>query len=83
MSEQQEAYLETLLQLARRDAKRAVDNREDGARRSIALWMADEVERQAADMGLPPEVAKGVRQEVRSLRERVRRDEHSPLAAAG
>ncbi len=72
MSEQQEAYLETLIDLARRDAERAQRESNDPARRSIALWMVSEVERQVREMSLPVDVARGIREEAKALREKVR-----------
>jgi hypothetical protein len=71
MSEQQEAFIDALLTMARRDAERATANRDDNAARSVALWMAGEVERQGANPELPDAVGKRLRAEARELRDRV------------
>ena len=72
MSEQQEAFIETLMALARRDADRASTHPDDAAQRSVAMWMASEVERHATEMELPTTVARTLREQAKALRQRLR-----------
>lgn len=66
------AFLKQLLTLADRDVCRAEAKPEDTSARSVALWMAGEIERHAVEQGLAPSAARELRDHASALRKRVR-----------
>ena len=64
-------YEQTLLDLAERDAARALENPDVRATRSVALWMADQVAEHARNADLDPRFARMMQEHAKEIRERV------------
>lgn len=64
-------YERTLLDLAERDAARALENPEERAARSVALWMADQVAEHARRSNLDPAFSRMMQEHARRIREQV------------
>ena len=64
-------YEQTLLDLAKRDAARALENPEERATRSVALWMADQVAEHARRADLDPQFARMMQEHAKEIRDRV------------
>ena len=69
MQDHDQEFGRTLLDMARRDAKRAVENPADRLARSVALWMTDQLGAYAAS--LPATGAAPLRSEAHRLRNEV------------
>jgi hypothetical protein len=69
--EHDEAYARVLLQMAEHDAKRVELGLGGGTRRAVALWMADELTREAAHLDIPRTTASKMRQTASGIRRRV------------
>ncbi|MCA9294125.1 MAG: hypothetical protein KDA20_09955 [Phycisphaerales bacterium] len=69
MQDHDQAFGDTLLKMARRDAQRAVANPADRLARSVALWMTDQLGAYAAS--LPATGAAPLRTEAHRLRNQV------------
>jgi len=65
------SYEQTLLELAQRDAQRAIENPEEKAARSVALWMADQVAQRARQANLDPSFARAMQEQAKRIREKV------------
>ncbi|MFG0292154.1 MAG: hypothetical protein ACF8MJ_03255 [Phycisphaerales bacterium JB050] len=64
-------YEQTLLDLAQRDAERAINNPEERAARSVALWMADQVAEHARRADLDPSFTRLMQNHAKQIREKV------------
>lgn len=64
-------YEQTLLELAQRDAQRAIANPEERAARSVALWMADQVASHSRRSELDPAYARVMQEQAKRIREQV------------
>ena len=71
MQDHDQRFGQTLLEMTKQDAKRAIDNPTDRLARSVALWMADQLGAYAAS--LPQNGAAALRHEARRLRSEVLR----------
>ncbi|MEM1424002.1 MAG: hypothetical protein AAGH64_08355 [Planctomycetota bacterium] len=73
--ERDESYADTLIRMANTDAQSALEhNRETGAqanRRALALWMAQELQRESARLDLSEQTASAMRQTASAIRYRV------------
>lgn len=65
------SYEQTLLELAQRDAQRAIENPEEKAARSVALWMADQVADHSRRSHLEPAFARLMQDHAKQIREKV------------
>ena len=65
------SYEQTLLELAQRDAQRAIENPEERAARSVALWMADQVAEHARRANLDPAFVRVMQDQAKRIREQV------------
>ncbi len=70
---QDEAYAQTLLRIAEADAETAIQAGEAAPtnRRAVALWMADELQREAARLDLSDDTAAGLRHTASAIRHRI------------
>ena len=70
-----ESYADTLIRMAETDAQSALEgNLEEGAqanRRALALWMAQELQRESARLDLSEQTASAMRQTASTIRYRV------------
>jgi hypothetical protein len=64
-------YEQTLLELAQRDAARALENPDERAARSVALWMADQVATRAQRADLDPTFSRAMQEQAKRIREKV------------
>lgn len=64
-------YEQTLLDLAQRDAERAIKNPEERAARSVALWMADQVAEHARRADLDPSFTRMMQDHAKQIRQKV------------
>jgi hypothetical protein len=64
-------YEQTLLELAQRDAERAIANPEERATRSVALWMADQIAEHARSADLDPSFTRMMQDHAKQIREKV------------
>lgn len=69
-------YAEALLKIAQTDADRAARAPEAAAKRSVALWMAHEVSRQAEILDIPESLATSMRHTAHAIRQRLERRGH-------
>ncbi|GAB4519007.1 MAG: hypothetical protein Tsb0013_23020 [Phycisphaerales bacterium] len=73
--EQDESYADTLIRMAKTDAESALSNGSDEAttarRRALALWMAEELQREAARLKVSEQTACAMREAASSIRYRV------------
>jgi hypothetical protein len=65
------SYEQTLLELAQRDAQRAIEHPEEKAARSVALWMADQVADHSRRSHLEPAFARVMQEQAKRIREKV------------
>lgn len=71
---QDEAYASTLIRLAETDAEVALNGASEESlqnRRALALWMADELQREAARLDLTERTAGVMREKASTIRYRV------------
>lgn len=70
--EKDEAYASRLIKLAQTDAEHAVETGDPGSnRRALALWMADELQRESARLDLSERIAGAMREAASAIRYRV------------
>ena len=72
--EQDEAYASTLIKLAQTDADTALNGATEASiqnRRALALWMAEELQRESARLDLSEQTAGVMRETATTIRYRV------------
>lgn len=71
IEERDRQFAQTLLAMAQSDAERALAHPASRTRRAVALWMAEELFRQAGHLRVSSDVAQGMRLAAQSIRDSV------------